>query len=81
MLAGVDRCKLEHLPMTINGDPYRIAFRRLIVSGHDFSRAVTAAKSTRPLQAAEKLTVLKGHDFSRAVSRLESMRALELIRK
>jgi NodT family efflux transporter outer membrane factor (OMF) lipoprotein len=34
------------------------------VSGHDFSRAVDAAKSTRALQAAGKLDALKGTGFS-----------------
>jgi hypothetical protein len=44
-------------------------------SGHDFSRAEKAAKSTRALQAADKLAeavsngrFASGHDFSRAVN-------------
>jgi hypothetical protein len=34
------------------------------VTGHDFSRAVNAAKSTWALQAAEKLLPVKGTGFS-----------------
>ena len=52
------------------------------VSGHDFSRAVSAIKPLRALHAAENLTValscacfVTGHDFSRATTALESTRA------
>jgi hypothetical protein len=42
------------------------------VTGHDFSRAARAPKSTWALQAAEKLVALKGHGFSRAVNAAKS---------
>jgi hypothetical protein len=53
--------------------------KRHEVSGHDFSRAASAAKSTWASQAAEKLNsawirerFVSGHDFSRAANAAKS---------
>jgi hypothetical protein len=46
------------------------------LKGHDFSRAVSAAKSTWALQAAEKLDPVKGTGFSPYITSLKSTRAL-----
>jgi len=44
----------------------------VVLKGTGFSPYIRPAKSTRALQAAEKLIVLKGHDFSRAVTTAKS---------
>jgi hypothetical protein len=52
-----------------------------VLKGHELTRAASASKTTRTLQAAEKLGVLKGHELTRAASAPKTARTLQAAEK